>query len=65
MSRLELVTECKHGQAHSHPLPGDEKERGKLVCHEGSRIPLDPDRVIRTRLEDVTVQHVLDVLEDV
>ena len=73
MSRLELVTECKHYETETHWVRETPDPNGHWTCAVGSRIPLDPDlRIVLDRYMDfrsgvpnaVTVQDVLDALEN-
>ena len=72
MSRLELVTECDHGNVDCELCDQDGTTGLHPKCEPcpgGSRISLDPDRVLfpawkgeSYTLRDTTVQHVLDAL---
>lgn len=65
MSRLELVTECKHGKTERHSWTrGD---GAYTSCAGRTRTPLDPDRefiLSGKGIRTVTVQDVLDALEE-
>ncbi len=67
MARLELVTECEHGDDRIHWVTPN-----KTYCDKASRTPLAPDRHLFVAGEDwdglrqaleTTVQDVLDALE--